>query len=472
MGGTPRPRATAPVGARPVVRLWSSGLGLLGGQHHGRVDLGLAEPRAPPPCTAAVATVPTGVPPSGAWCGHGHRRHHDAGPRPPATTSGPSGHRPGHAHRTAAPAAGAGSPLCRHGRRPGPGRRPAPARRGLDQGSQPRATEIDGEGQAEGTAHPGHAEHRTVPPGRGTPRRWAGHRTASASGPPRPGSGPRGRPAPGPPPGPEGTARQATAMNAASTAIRTRAPGTVKDRAHNRPGTYRPSPASQPAHSRVRGRSPPEPPPEEPGRGEGQDPPAPRGEGEGESHPGGERGEGDPTPPGTPSPSGARSWRPATAAISGRPARVVGLLGRRVPAGSAGHGRSVPARDGPCRPTGECAGTAPAPAARPLPMQAGMPTPRRAAPATARPGSRPAPPRCGPPGSGGPPRTGGRPRPIGSPGPRGDRPGRRAARPARRGRRPPAPVVHGGVPLVAEPSDRRPDQLVPGRARCGHLRPR
>ena len=37
--------------------------------------------------------------------------------------------------------------------------------------------------------------------------------------------------------GPAGTARQATAMNAASVAIRTSAPGRVKERAHSRPGT-------------------------------------------------------------------------------------------------------------------------------------------------------------------------------------------------------------------------------------------
>ena len=109
-------------------------------------------------------------------------------------------------------------------------------------------------------------------------------------------------------------------------------------------------------------------------------------------------------------------------------------------------------------------------AARPLPMQAGMPTPR--APRRLRPGrgGRRGPPRCGPPGSGGPPRTGGRPPPTGSPGLRGagsSRPSSVASSASDGVDQ--LSVVHGGVALVAEPPHGGPDQLVPGPGQVGPL---
>ena len=65
----------------------------LGGQHHGSGRSGTCgSPRAPPPWTAAVDTVPTRGPPSGAWSAtatsqdHDHQRHrtrgHESRPRP------------------------------------------------------------------------------------------------------------------------------------------------------------------------------------------------------------------------------------------------------------------------------------------------------------------------------------------------------------------------------------------------------
>ena len=123
--GTPRPRATAPArgrrrgraaARRRVSDCWAASTTA------GSI-WDLRNPRAPPPCTAAVVTVPTDGPPSGAWSasdGHGH--HHDQGHR---AARGPAGRaRPPPRRRRAT--ALLRRPPGRPGRRPGPGTRRGP----------------------------------------------------------------------------------------------------------------------------------------------------------------------------------------------------------------------------------------------------------------------------------------------------------------------------------------------------------
>ena len=288
----------------------------LRGQHHARVDLGLAEPPRPatldgrgghrgdrrPTVRRVVGTdgqrhqtqqgdspdqgqgaeAGDGVgqkapgPPTARWVriclggGPGLGAAHGGGPR-------------------AAPGIGASEG-------PRPGAVPHGTHRGLGQRSHSHATEVHGQGQAQRSPETGHAEDR--PAGlaeEDTPER------KPAEGPGHPhrlGQGEGGREGQGP--GQRGAGRHDEAGHRGEEGL----DGDEHDGAGHgeRPGPHEtghvaPEPGHVPGPQPCPWPKAAQPPPQEPGGGEGQDPPSPRREREGQPRPGGQGGEGDHAPP-------------------------------------------------------------------------------------------------------------------------------------------------------------------------------
>ncbi len=261
----------------------------LGGQHRCRIGLrGVEAPRstALDRCggdrsdrAASVGAVVAGY----RQADHQrHRCHPDHG-RP-----APSGHRSGqHTHRRPA-AVGVPSRVD-----PGEDPRPPSVPQGTphrpDQGGQPDAAGIDQHGQAQRTAEPGHAEHRSV--------RLSEEHAADGQPTERPvhagrlGQGHRRRKGQGPGPHRAGGDGQA-ACGEKGRLHHDEHDGTGDGEGPGpgQPGEIEADPGQPAAPPPGRWSQPAEPPPQQAGRGEGQDPKAPGRKGEGQADTRGQSG--------------------------------------------------------------------------------------------------------------------------------------------------------------------------------------
>ena len=200
----PRPRATAPGrGGCPAVR-WVSGVGggHRGGQHHGRVDLGLAEAAHPAALDGGCGHRPDRGPAvGGVGSDHAESRPGDEGhgrrwrrvcPWPADGPAVPDGPPVGRVPLARSIRRSAGPTVVAHAR----------TADGRAERAEADPAEVDGGGQRQGAAQPGHTQEGPVGLAEEDATDGEARRTARSGGPPRPGSSPPGRPGPGPLPDP------------------------------------------------------------------------------------------------------------------------------------------------------------------------------------------------------------------------------------------------------------------------------